>query len=64
MSRPRKLILISGILIVVTIVFVLLDICPPGMTPEVPFIFVILPLAVLLVLGVLTEAIVLSMKRQ
>ncbi|MFX1368359.1 MAG: hypothetical protein ACFFAY_07165, partial [Promethearchaeota archaeon] len=61
--RPRKLILISGILIVATIVFILLDIHPPGMSPEVPFIFVILPLAALFVLGVLTEALVLSMKR-
>ena len=60
MTRPRWLILISGILIVVTIVFVLLEIHPPGMSPEVPFLFVIAPLTALIILGVLIEGIALS----
>ena len=61
-SRHRKGTLISGILIVVTLVFVLLDIHPPGMSPEVPFLFVIPPLALVIVLAVLIEKLVLPMK--
>ncbi len=68
MSRPRVLILISGILIMVIIGFVLLNILrmwaygyPSDMGSDAPQ-FVITLLTFFIVLGVLTEAIILSMK--
>ena len=65
LNRARMLILVSGTLIIITIVFVLLGIVPPGMDPEVPFLFVITPLILLIILGVAVEVItILTMKRE
>ncbi len=71
MSRPPKwAYIISGILIVmsillgVTVVFVLLEMLPRGMDIQMPLLFIILPLSILIPLIMLTMAILLTRKRE
>jgi hypothetical protein len=47
----------------VTITLSLADVHPPGMDPEVPFLFVIPFLALVIVLAVLTEEILVALDR-
>lgn len=60
--RPLRITSICAIAIVVIIALVLADVHPPGMDPEVPFLFVIPFLALVIVLEVLIEEIVLWLK--
>ena len=60
--RPVTATSICAIAIMVTIAFILVDVHPPGMDPEVPFLFVIPPLALVIVLAVLIEEVVLWLK--
>ncbi|KXH75624.1 MAG: hypothetical protein AM326_08845 [Candidatus Thorarchaeota archaeon SMTZ-45] len=55
-------IFIGAIAIMVIIMLLLAGIHPPGMDPEVPFLFVIPPLALVIVLAVLIEEVTLGLK--
>ena len=67
---PKWAYLISGILIAmscllgVTIVFVLLEMLPQGMDLQIPLLFIMLPLTILISLLTLTMAILLTKKRE
>ena len=61
-GRIISSIFICAIAIMVIIMLILAGIHPPGMDPEVPFLFVIPPLALLIVLAVLVEEVVLWLK--
>jgi hypothetical protein len=58
LSRINSAIFIGAIAIIVIILLILAGIHPPGMDPEVPFLFVIPPFALLIVLAVSTEELV------
>ncbi len=60
--RPVTATSICAIAIIVTIAFILVDVHPPGMDPEVPFLFVIPPLELVIVLAVLIEKVVFWLK--
>jgi hypothetical protein len=63
--RPGSIIsaiFIGAIAIMVIIILILAGIHPQGMDPEVPFLFVIPPLAILIVLAVAIEEVVLWLK--
>ena len=57
-SRVNSAISIGAVAIIVIILFILAGIHPPGMSPEVPFLFVIPPLALLIILAVSVEELV------
>ena len=63
--RSRRVIsafFIGAIVIIVIITLILAGVHPPGMDPEVPFLFVIPPLAWLLVVAVVVEESLLLLK--
>ncbi|MGY5871130.1 MAG: hypothetical protein RTV72_02695 [Candidatus Thorarchaeota archaeon] len=66
---PKWAYLISGILIAmtsllgVTIVYVLLEMLPRGMDIQIPLLFIVLPLSILITLTTLTMAVLLTKKR-
>ena len=60
--RPVRITSICAITILVIITFILADVHPPGMDPEVPFLFVIPFLTFVIVLAVLVEEVVLWME--
>ncbi|MBN2230352.1 MAG: hypothetical protein JW779_12255 [Candidatus Thorarchaeota archaeon] len=57
-GRVNSAISIGAIVILVVVLLTLVGIHPPGMDPEVPFLFVIPPFALLIVLAVLIEEVV------
>ena len=61
-SRVDSAISIGAIAIIVIILLILAGVHPPGMDPEVPFLFVIPPLALVIVLAALIEEVVLWLK--
>lgn len=62
MHRPVRITSICAITILVIITFILVDVHPLGMDPEVPFLFVIPFLALVIVLAMLIEEVVLWME--
>jgi len=61
--RPSRITSICAIAIIMTITLSLADVHPPGMDPEVPFLFVIPFLAFVIVLAVLIEEILVALDR-
>ncbi|MFX0107855.1 MAG: hypothetical protein ACFE7R_06210 [Candidatus Hodarchaeota archaeon] len=60
--KPVVIIILCAIGIMVTIALTLVDFRPPGMDPEVPFLFAIPPLTLVIGLAVLIEELVLWLK--